>query len=155
MKRDRTHGNKTITNMQYFGERANKLYAAKLERERAIYLDAGIRLQNGALWGDLACFEPEEWEECRLIQLKTQAARAACKRAEAIAAVAAAAVAVQAPDEREPEQELPFAFVKCLNCDFGVHTNPPAHFTELDIGFCCSLCRINGRHGGQCQKRSN
>jgi len=55
-------------------------------------------------------------------------------------------------DEKQ-SQELPFDFVKCFNCSFGAHTNPPAHFTEKDVGFCCSRCRMDGRHGGQCQKR--
>ena len=55
--------------------------------------------------------------------------------------------------KRQPAQELPFDFVKCFNCPFAAHTNPPAHFTEEDVGFCCSRCRMDGRHGGQCQKR--
>lgn len=44
----------------------------------------------------------------------------------------------------------------CKKCNFKRHMNPPKHFSDLDKGFCCSLCRMtNGKkHGGHCQKKT-
>ena len=39
-------------------------------------------------------------------------------------------------------------------CTFKIHSCPPAHFTEQDRSYCCSLCRMSSakQHGGKCEK---
>ncbi len=159
--------------MQYFSDKLQRRHAAKLEAK----IERDRIVPEGVLWGDIACYEPAEWDECKRVQERIAAARQAhqdapscdkledsCDKHEMSLLDEPASIRQSAeklgpellPNEvivkRDTAQHLPFDFVKCLNCAFIAHTNPPAHFTEKDIGFCCSLCRIDGRHGGQCQK---
>lgn len=45
--------------------------------------------------------------------------------------------------------------VKCKNCKYIAHTNPPSHFISDFTGYCCLWCKLsNGSgHGNQCQRR--
>jgi hypothetical protein len=168
------------TIMQYFSDKLQRRHAAKIKRQAA-KIERDRIVPKGVLWGDIVCYEPEEWDECKRVQERIAAARQArqdapsCDKLEVSCDKHGMSLLdelgemkrqtadeklgpewTQPTDEvivkRATAQHLPFDFVKCLNCAFIAHTNPPAHFTEKDIGFCCSLCRIDGRHGGQCQK---
>ena len=161
--------NNPTTIMQYFSDKLQRRHAAKLEAKK----DLERITPEGVLWGDIACYEPAEWDECKRIEARNAAARQArqdapsCDKLEVSCDKHGMSLLDELtadeklgpellPNEvivkRDTAQHLPFDFVKCRNCAFIAHTNPPSHFTEKDIGFCCSLCRIDGRHGGQCQK---
>jgi len=155
------------TIMQYFSDKLQRRHAAKIKRQAAAKIERDRIVPKGVLWGDMVCYEPAEWEECKRIEARNAAARQArqdapsCDKLEVSCDKHGMSLLDELGPKRQSDevivkrataQHLPFDFVKCLNCAFIAHTNPPAHFTEKDIGFCCSLCRIDGRHGGQCQK---
>ena len=52
------------------------------------------------------------------------------------------------PIVRKPVNDI------CLLCNFKVHPNPPAHFTEEDKKHCCAYCKVTSgkRHGEHCKR---
>ena len=55
-------------------------------------------------------------------------------------------------DDVSPQIWRPQEHGYCLNCNFKIHPNPPAHFTKEQRNYCCGWCSTSlGRgHGGHC-----
>mmetsp|Transcript_19853 Transcript_19853/g.39343 ORF Transcript_19853/g.39343 Transcript_19853/m.39343 type:complete len:438 (+) Transcript_19853:100-1413(+) len=68
----------------------------------------------------------------------------------------AAASVEQALEEPDLGGELEASSPCCTEaCGFSAHRDPPAHFSDEDRAYCCSLCRISSgkKHGGHCETR--